>query len=229
LISVFATIPPPPRRLLVFARVPELGAVKTRLAASIGDERALAVYEAMLRDALASIGRSTEDTEVEILWAPTPAANGPALARAFDGYALAMQTGATLGDRMSMAFSERFFFHRTQTIVAVGVDEPRLKRATIDHAFSLLDSVEWVVGPARDGGYYLIGCRAQAFDVTVFADMPWGTPEVLPLTIARIHERQQSVALLPLRDDIDVAADLEKYAGEANEGELARLLVGWNG
>jgi len=61
---MFATIPPPPNRLLVFARLPEVGKVKTRLARDLGDARALAVYEAMLRDVLANVGASTDDLDV---------------------------------------------------------------------------------------------------------------------------------------------------------------------
>jgi len=97
---MFATIPPPANRLLVFARLPEAGKVKTRLARDLGDARALAVYEAMLRDVLANVGASTDDLDVEILWAPSETATGDALRRAFDGHALAMQTGDTLGDRL---------------------------------------------------------------------------------------------------------------------------------
>ena len=93
---MFAIVPPPPQRLLVFARLPELGQVKTRLAASIGDERALAVYEAMLRELIGSIGDSTPETEIEFLWAPTPRANGESLRRAFAHHAVAMQTGRDL-------------------------------------------------------------------------------------------------------------------------------------
>src|SRR6266568_6221280 len=148
---MYRTIPPPPQRLLLFARVPEPGRVKTRLAAALGDERALAVYQAMLHDVLESIGGSTEETELEVMWAPTEAANGDTLARAFGDRVLAVQTGATLGDRLSMAFSERFFFHRTLKIVTIGVDDPSLDRLLIDQAFDLLDSCEWVIGPATDG------------------------------------------------------------------------------
>src|SRR4029077_10021559 len=90
-------------------RLPELGKVKSRLASAIGAEKALAVYEAMLRDLLGSIGRSTEDMEIEVMWSPTESASGDALQRAFDDHALAMQTGDTLGHRLTMAFSERFF------------------------------------------------------------------------------------------------------------------------
>jgi hypothetical protein len=204
-------IAPPRRRLLVFARLPELGAVKTRLAADIGDVRTLEVYEEMLRDLKASIGESSPDLEIEFLWAPTQNANGAALRRAFGHHAVAMQTGATLGDRLSMAFCERFFFHRTEKIVAIGVDDPSLPRPLIDHAFALLDSVEWVIGPATDGGYYLIGCRALSMDCSVFDGIDWGTSTVLGTTLERIKALGATIALLPERFDIDTAADLERY------------------
>ncbi len=224
---MFRTIPPPPERLLVFARLPELGKVKTRLARSIGAERALAVYQAMLRDLFASIGRSSDGTEIEMLWAPSEVANGELLARTFGDYTTAMQTGATLGDRIAMAFSERFFFHRTEKAVAIGVDDPRLSRATIDHAFALLESCEWVLGPATDGGYYLIGCRAGAFDSTVFAGVQWGSSSVLHETLSRIGTAQQTVAMLPERYDIDVEDDLRRFALDGDGGELGMLLREW--
>ncbi|HEY3056919.1 MAG TPA: TIGR04282 family arsenosugar biosynthesis glycosyltransferase, partial [Thermoanaerobaculia bacterium] len=205
------TTAPPPQRLLVFARLPELGKVKTRIAASLGDERTLAVYETMLRDLLQSIGASTPETEIEIVWAPTAAANGESLRRAFGERNLAMQTGTTLGDRLAMAFSERFFFQATQKIIAIGVDDPRLSRETVDHAFALLDSCEWVLGPATDGGYYLIGCRAGAFDTSVFVDIEWGSEKVLATTQERIRALGSTVAMLPMRSDIDTAEDLERY------------------
>jgi rSAM/selenodomain-associated transferase 1 len=208
---VFPTVPPPAQRLLVFARLPERGAVKTRLAQSIGDDAALTAYETMLRDLLASIGSSLPETEIEILWAPTEIANGETLSRAFGDFATAMQTGDSLGDRLSMAFSERFFFHNTQKIIAIGVDDPRLPRDLIDHAFALLESCEWVIGPAEDGGYYLIGCRAGAFDPIIFEDVAWGTSSVFASTVNKIAEWQSSVAVLPVRWDVDVLADWERY------------------
>jgi rSAM/selenodomain-associated transferase 1 len=208
---VFATVPPPTQRLLVFARLPERGRVKTRLAESIGDDAALGAYQTMLSDLLASIGHPSLEVEIEILWAPTEAANGVSLAKAFGDLPTAVQTGATLGDRLSMAFSERFFFHATQKIVAIGVDDPSLPRTLIDHALALLDSCEWVLGPAEDGGYYLIGCRAAAFDPAIFQDIAWGTPSVFATTVSKIAEWQSTVAVLPTRWDIDVAADWERY------------------
>lgn len=209
---MFATVPPPEQRLLVFARLPEPGRVKTRLAAALGDERALTIYESMLRDLLGSIGSSTAETEIEFLWPPTPTANGALLRRAFGPHSTAMQTGADLGDRLSMAFSERFFFHRTHKIVAIGADDPLLPRELIDHAFALLDSCEYVVGPAQDGGYYLIGCRALSFEPGIFQDIEWGTPSVLGATIRKIAATGRTCAVLPERCDIDTAEDLERYA-----------------
>jgi rSAM/selenodomain-associated transferase 1 len=221
---VFRTVAPPPQRLLVFARLPELGQVKSRLAAAVGNERALAIYEAMLRDVMASIGESSAETEIEFLWAPTLNVDGAALRRAFAHHAVAMQTGKDLSERLSMAFSERFFFHRTEKIIAIGVDDPTLSRPLIDHAFALLDSCEFVVGPARDGGYYLIGCRAGAFDPDVFHGIEWGTSTVLATTLSKIRTIERSVALLPERYDIDTVDDLERFARESHDGELARLL-----
>lgn len=215
-------IPPPPQRLLVFARLPECGRVKTRLARELGDERALDLYRAMLDDLLHSAGNASDDVAIEVLWAPSPDANGEAIREAFGTLPTAMQTGATLGDRLAMAFSERFFFHRTAKIIAIGVDDPDLPRALIDSAFALLDSCEWVVGPATDGGYYLIGCRGGAFNTGVFRDIAWGTSSVLAATLEKIRDWQASVALLPARSDLDEHADLTGYRGGGRVGELLR-------
>lgn len=221
---MFPTVPPPSRRLLVFARLPELGKVKTRLAADLGEARALQIYEAMLWDLLRSIGLSSPELEIECLWAPTPAANGTSLRRAFAPHSMAIQTGADLGDRLAMAFSERFFFHKTRTIIAIGADDPLLPRTLLDHAFALLDSVEYVLGPARDGGYYLIGCRAGSYEPEIFQGIDWGTASVLSTTIARIAATGRTVALLPERYDLDTVEDLERFRAEGHEGEVARVL-----
>ncbi|HEX2831422.1 MAG TPA: TIGR04282 family arsenosugar biosynthesis glycosyltransferase [Thermoanaerobaculia bacterium] len=225
---MFRTIPPPPQRLLVFARLPELGRVKTRLAAELGEERTLALYEAMLRDLIVSLGDSDEKTEIEFLWPPTPEVTGEKLRAAFARHTVAMQTGVDLSDRLSMAFSERFFFHRTQKIVAIGADDPDIPRELIDLAFALLDSCEYVVGPATDGGYYLIGCRAMSFEPEIFQGVDWGTPSVLTTTLKTIATTGRTVAVLPERYDIDTREDVERYAREGHDGELGRLLREWS-
>jgi glycosyltransferase A (GT-A) superfamily protein (DUF2064 family) len=171
---MFATIAAPPQRLLVFTRAPDAGAVP-----------------------LDSLGSSTEEIEIEVMWEPAATANRETLRRAFGDRALAMQTGTTLGDRLCMAFSERLFFQRTEKIIAIGMDDPGLDRATIDHAFALLDSCDWVLGPSSDGRCYLIGCRGAAFDASIFMDVEWGTDRVMESTLQLIRRWESTLAMLP--------------------------------
>ena len=171
---MFATIAAPPQRLLVFTRAPDAGTVP-----------------------LDSLGTSTEETEIEVMWEPTASANGETLHRAFGDHALAMQTGAKLGDRLCMAFSERFFFQRTEKIIAIGMDDPRLDRTTIDHAFALLDSCDWVLGPSSEGGCYLIGCRGAAFQTSIFMDVDWEADRVMESSLEMIRRWESTLAMLP--------------------------------
>ena len=224
---MFPTTLRPRQKLLVFARLPELGRVKTRIAAEIGHERTLELYEAMLADLLDRIGDSDDQTEVEILWTASPDATGDDLRRVFGSRRLAMQTGATLGDRMSIAFSERVFFHDASKVMAIGTDEPGVDRALVECAFRLLDSCDWVVGPAADGGYYLLGCRAADFFPEIFQDIEWSSDEVLPKTLDRIREKGQTIALLPVRTDIDYVEDLRGFVSDCRGGRLAGLLGEW--
>jgi glycosyltransferase A (GT-A) superfamily protein (DUF2064 family) len=86
-----------------------------------------------------------------------------------------------------------------------------------------------VIGPATDGGYFLIGCRAAVFNPAIFREVPWGGESVLRLTVGRIREWENTFAMLPARYDIDVIDDLRRFANETigAEGELPRLLREW--
>jgi hypothetical protein len=224
----FATRRTPRNRLLIFARVPELGRVKTRLARDLGDEKTLAVYEAMLRDLLVSIGPSDDETEVEILWTGTSEVDGATLRRYFDGLSLSQQAGQTLGDRLAVAFTERIAFYHAEKIIAIGIDDPSLSREVVRCAFRLLDSCEWAIGPASDGGYYLIGCRAGAFTAEIFDDIAWGSDSVLATTVSRIRALGASMANLPLRNDIDRVDDLRAYSAVVTPGaHMGNVLREW--
>ena len=170
---MYPTIAPPPQRLLILTPL--------ETAAD-----------------LEAVGSSTTETEIEILGEPTPTANGETLRRAFGDRPVAMQTGATLGDRLCMAFSERFFFQRTEKIIAIGMDDPLLDRETIDHAFELLNSCDWVLGPADEGRCYLIGCRGAAFESGIFMDVDW-TSEPLERSLQMIRGWEATLAMLPRR------------------------------
>lgn len=205
----------------MFARAPELGVVKSRLARTLGDTEALEVYRAMIRDLLSRFEQVTE-IDVEVLWTGTESVPGEALIETFRPHRLARQVGRDLGERMTMAFSERALLQRTSQIIAIGTDVPDLEPSDLESAFALLDSCDWVVGPATDGGYYLIGCRASSFDGRVFEGIHWGQSSVLEATLDRIRELGETVAMLPERTDIDLEEDLLDYVRRRPGGEVAR-------
>lgn len=186
--------------------------MKTRLAAEVGEETALQLYRAMLADVLAAVGPSDDQTLVEVMWTGGADATGREIIEAFGhDVELARQSGATLGDRLAMAFSERVVFHEAGKIIAIGTDDPALDRRFLDRAFLLLDSCDWVIGPATDGGYYLIGARGEAYRNSVFADIAWGTATVFQSTLDAIRRMKSTVAVLPMRNDIDTAEDLRTF------------------
>ncbi len=211
-----------PKRVLLFARAPEPGSVKTRLASSIGNEGAEGVYRGMIRELLERLGPGNDRFDVEVLWTGSTDVPGKTLTTTFAPYRLARQIGRDLGERMTTAFSERALLQRTRQIIAIGTDLPDLERSDIDAAFSLLESCEWVIGPAGDGGYYLIGCRSSNFDSSVFEGIHWGQSSVLEATTERIRELGGTVALLPERNDIDEISDLEEYLERHPDGDVAR-------
>jgi hypothetical protein len=202
--------------------------VKSRIAIDLGDERTLELYEAMLRDLLDSIGTSSDELEVEVLWTASGRVTGAELEQYFGDRPLARQAGETLGDRLAVAFSERIFFHRAEKVIAIGTDDPSLTRDAVERAFLLLESCDWVIGPAEDGGYYLIGCRGASFESSVFRGIEWGTSAVLEASIDRIRDTGGTIALLPHRRDIDLVDDLRSYSSEVNpDSRIAEVLRDW--
>jgi rSAM/selenodomain-associated transferase 1 len=207
----FPTTRHPRQRLLVYARYPELGRVKTRLARELGPEATLELYRAMVDDLFDRLGQSTDETAIEVGWTGGDDVAGRELRSTFREHELFQQTGATLGDRLVVAFTERIFFHQATKIIAIGTDDPSLPRELIDAAFNLLDSCEYVIGPANDGGYYLIGARAGTFRTALFQDISWGEATVYNETLAKIRAFNATVAVLPVRRDIDDLASLEAF------------------
>jgi uncharacterized protein len=211
-------------RLLIFARVPEPGLVKRRLAEDLGDPLAVEVYSAMIEELLDHVGESDGAIDVEVMWTASPGVRGADVLRSFRDFRLSRQVGADLGERLIAAFSERAVLHRVSKIVAIGADLPDLERSEAKRAFDLLDSCDWVLGPAEDGGYYLIGCRPGSFDTRVFEGIDWGSSSVLEGTRERIRELGATVALLPGRRDVDRCEDLYDYVGRHPASRPAAVL-----
>lgn len=193
------------QHLLIFARYPELGQVKTRLALTVGPEEALRVYcELLTRTRTAADGVAATKT----LWlAGDPPASGPAFAD-WTGYARRPQPAGNLGQRMHHAFAAAFDAGATAAVV-IGTDCPDLTAAHLTAAFHQLATHDVVVGPALDGGYYLLGTRRLVADL--FANKPWSTDTVLAATLADADRLGLRVAHLPALSDVDTGADLAAW------------------
>jgi hypothetical protein len=203
--------------VLVFVRAPQAGRVKTRLAAGIGAPAALRVYVRLAEHALAQARASGATVRVHF----TPADAGDAV-RAWlgPGAEYLPQAEGDLGERMRSAFDAAFAagFRR---VVIIGSDLPDLSAELLGRAFSLLDGHEAVLGPARDGGYYLLGLRRPVREV--FSGIAWSTGEVLAATVARLRTMGIEPALLETLSDLDEEGDLppgwREWAGDGRHAE----------
>ena len=201
---------------LVFVRAPVAGRVKTRLAAALGAEGALRVYrrlaEHTLREARALGG------EVRVHF--TPADAGPEV-RAWlgDGPRYLPQSAGDLGARMDAAFRAAFG-DGADRVVIIGSDLPELSAALLRRAFAALESRAAVIGPARDGGYYLLGMRAMIDGL--FDGIPWSTDEVLARTLDRLRADGVQPVLLDTLADVDEVDDLPTGWAEWARAEGAR-------
>jgi rSAM/selenodomain-associated transferase 1 len=194
--------------VLVFVRAPRLGEVKTRLARTLGNQAALALYRAFVADLLDTLRQCGQP----VIGCCTPAAACDAVAAWMGPLAAVFpQTGADLGARMADAFERAFGggFHR---VLLVGSDLPDLPATVFETAFAALADHPAVIGPTLDGGYYLIGFRPESFLPAVFESIPWGTSEVLAETLAAFRRHGLGVYRLPVWRDIDELGDLLAFA-----------------
>jgi len=191
--------------LLVFVRAPEAGRVKTRLAAAIGAQAALRVYRRLAEHTMVQArALAAEGVEVRVHHAPDGA--GEAV-RAWlgDGPRYLPQASGDLGMRMRDAF-DRAFTDGADRVVIVGSDLPELSAPLLHRAFHLLDTHPAVVGPARDGGYYLLGLRGMIGGI--FDGIEWSTPGVLAATLDRLRAAGVEPAMLETLSDVDTVEDL---------------------
>jgi hypothetical protein len=194
------------RTLILFIRNPELGKVKTRLAKGVGDEKALAIYQELLRHTR-KISRAVSARKLLYYTHFIPEKDEWAEAE-FEKRLQAKE--GDLGLRMRQAFEEAL--QSSKRVLIMGSDCPLLTSEQIEQAFSLLEEHPYVLGPAADGGYYLLGMRKPTPEL--FDRMPWSTDQVADLTLKRIREMGASYGLLPVLPDIDHAEDWEKYGWE---------------
>ena len=191
-------------RLILFAKAPELGKIKTRLARQIGDQKALEAYTQLLRHLTHQLRRRT-DVEVRI----TPDLALDSLKGLIpQGWKVSPQGEGDLGTRLTHAFQEAFTEGCTK-VAAIGSDCPYITSHDIDTAWQSLAQKDVCVGPATDGGYWLIGLRAM--QPQIFNDIPWSTQEVLAQTLLKCRQNSLSISLLNILSDVDERADWEEF------------------
>ncbi len=186
---------------MIFVRNPIPGTVKTRLAKSIGNQKALEVYHQLMAHTAAVSAAAEADCKV---FYSTETVRGDV----FDDnrFQKGVQHQGGLGERMESAFSEACL--RYHKVVIIGSDCYDLDSERLNHAFEALEENDVVIGPAFDGGYYLIGMKQ--LHPELFRNKTWSTQSVLPDTIQSIVQLGKKYTLLPALRDIDHLSDLEK-------------------
>lgn len=194
------------RVLGLFAKWPEPGAVKTRLAR--GDAAwGARVAHAFLLDALQCL--AAVDAHHVLVFSP-PEREADFAALAADRFALTPQANGDLGQRLA-AFFGRQWDAGARAVVAVGTDSPTLPVEYIERAFAELESADVVLGPATDGGYYLVGCGPDY--PPLFDNIAWSSRRVLTDTIAALTDPRWRLALLPPWYDVDTPDDWTMLCG----------------
>lgn len=189
------------KALIIFTRNPESGKCKTRLAKTIGDDAALNIYKHLLKHTASITEKLTVDKFVfyseniikNDVWHP-------------DVFKKKLQNGSDLGERMHQAFAELFNLGYEKVII-IGSDLLDLNEALITEAFQQLNPSDFVIGPAKDGGYYLLGMKR--LNSEVFQNKDWGTDSVLKATLENLQNN--NVHLLKELNDIDTFEDIQGY------------------
>lgn len=187
--------------LIVFSKNPVAGWVKTRLAASIGDDQALRIYEQLrelTKHAIADIEASKAIAYADFIPESDLLLGG--------GVEAWLQQGDELGERMHRAFVKGFSLGFSR-VALIGTDCPEISPFILDLAFQKLDNCDVVLGPARDGGFYLSALKRPFPEL--FLDRKWSTSSVLNESQRLIREHGKSCELLPALSDIDTFDDLK--------------------
>ena len=211
------------RVLVIMAKAPRPGAVKTRLSPSLSPEAVIAFYRCLLDDTLA-LARSLSDVEVAIMCPDSDVTELAQLAGtqlAGKAASVVAQKGEGLAAGLTSVFAhfapdrQREDHQRDahqRRVIAFNSDSPHLPRSVLEDAFEALAAHDVVVGPTHDGGYYLVGAKAS--HPTLFANDGMGTSSALERLLSRARTLELSVGFADAFYDIDVADDLTRLAAE---------------
>ncbi len=205
------------RCITMFVKCPEKGGVKSRLAPALDDASIVALYEAFVADLLVTLKQSGYPYRLAF----TPPDRKTEIIRRFGRCDSLPQIGADLGERMGHAF-ERCFADGFTAVILIGSDIPDLPTAILTEAFAALDARGAVIGPAVDGGYYLIGFTKERFAPGVFTGISWSTDAVLRETMARLERAGIGIHRLPPWRDVDTPEDLEDLIRRSRDTPFAQ-------
>lgn len=203
------------RRLLLFTKPAREGRVKTRLIGDLTPAQAAALHTAFLDDLLDRLRGG--DFELTLAWALDPEDEVPV--GPVPGIPGIRQEGGDLGERLWRALSGAA--REAGSVMALGSDHPTIPLAVIHQAFEAVErGAPVAIGPAEDGGYYLIALRSDAVFRRLFEEIDWSTGRVLAQTLERCRELGMDVELLPLDTDVDTPDDLRRLASRMTGGDL---------
>ena len=208
--------------VVIFARLPQRGKVKTRLAKSIGTAKALALHNACLQSTAGLVAALPRNIVKQIYFTGSPAAARRAAGRLLLPATLTVcaQRGRPLGARLANALTE-LLDEGYNRVIFLGSDSPTLPKEFILRAIKALDRKEVVIGPAQDGGYYLIGTRNNFPEM--FRKIPWGTERVFHQTLSNLRRARRRIALLPEWYDVDRLEDLKHLQNDVRRSRARRL------
>ncbi|MFA5354734.1 MAG: TIGR04282 family arsenosugar biosynthesis glycosyltransferase [Thermodesulfovibrionales bacterium] len=208
--------------IVLFVKCPEKGRVKTRLAAETGEDNALGLYQCFVSDIIATLTEGRYPVRIAF----HPPDGQDRIAPWLGDYPSSPQRGEDLGERMLNTFL-RLFSEGFSSVLILGSDIPDLPGEVIEEAFDALTEHDTVIGPASDGGYYLIGFTRGSFIPDVFQGIPWSTASVFDLTMAVFQQKGCRVHTLPEWRDVDTMDDLKalwerrKDSGSGNSRTIA--------
>lgn len=207
--------------LLLFVKYPTAGEVKTRLASSCSGESAAELYRALVNDIVSRLRGATMD----LLICYTPdAARADLQDWLGTDLKYISQKGDGLGERMENAFREAFFMGYRRAVLA-GSDVPGLTQDIVQSGLDVLTPQVASVGPASDGGYYLIGFEKYGFAPEVLQGMEWSHTEVCHRTVNRLDALGIECVQLKELDDIDTMADLRQLVERGVDGPLSEATL----
>lgn len=213
--------------LLVLAKAPVPGLVKTRMCPPLTPAQAARIASAALLDTLEAVQAVPGTASVVALTGQLGSADdATALAAALRGSTVLRQRGSTLGERICAAHTDAGAIVPGVPVLQIGMDTPQIDAGLLGRCLDVLDDpeVDAVLGPARDGGWWALGVRDPAL-TRLIADVPTSRPDTGAATRATLRAAGCRLAVLPELSDVDTAADAVTVAAEVPEGRFAAAVT----